>query len=68
MTAVKRLIEECWEGVKNLECVHENPAPQDVAQAIRKLDQRRHTLVALETDSEAHMLVGGGNGLRHPLI
>ncbi|HYO58157.1 Imm1 family immunity protein [Archangium sp.] len=62
MTVVKRLIEECWEGVRNLECVRENPDPLDVAQAIRRLDQRRHTLVALEADSEAHMLVGGGNG------
>lgn len=62
MTVVRRLIEECWEGVRNLECVRENPEPLDVAQAIRRLDQRRHTLVALETDSEAHMLVGGGNG------
>jgi hypothetical protein len=56
------LIEECWEGVRNLESVRENPAPLDVAQAIRRLDQRRHTLVARETDGEAHMLVGGGNG------
>jgi hypothetical protein len=62
MTAIKRLIEESWEGVRNLESVRENPAPLDVAQAIRRLDQRRYTLVALETDGEAHMLVGGGNG------
>jgi hypothetical protein len=62
MTAVTRLIEECWEGVRNLECVRDNPTSLDVTQAIRRLDQRRHTLVALETDGEAHMLVGGGNG------
>lgn len=62
MTAVKRLIEECWEGVRNLEAVRENPAPLDVAHAIQRMDQRRHTLVALETDGEAHMLIGGGNG------
>jgi len=62
MTTVKRLIEECWEGVRNLESVRDNPAPLDVAHAIQRLDQRRHTLVALETDGEAHMLVGGGNG------
>ncbi len=63
MTVVKRLIEECWEGVRNFEGVRENPAPLDVAQAIQRLDQRRHTLIALETDGEAHMLVGGGNGV-----
>ncbi len=53
---------EDWIGNQNKGCVEPARSWQEIESAIRELDGHHKTLVTLETDSETHMAVGGGQG------
>jgi hypothetical protein len=53
---------ENWEGNRNNELLQEVKGWGEIETAIRALDGHRRTLVTLETEGEAHMSIGGGNG------
>jgi Immunity protein Imm1 len=53
---------ENWEGNRNNELLQEVKEWSEIETAIRALDGHRQTLVTLETEGEAHMSIGGGNG------
>ena len=53
---------ENWEGNRNNELLQEVKEWDEIEAAIRVLDGHRQTLVTLETEGEAHMSIGGGNG------
>ena len=53
---------ENWEGNRNNELLQEVKEWSEIESAIRSLDGHRQTLVTLETEGEAHMSIGGGNG------
>lgn len=51
---------EDWVGNQNKGFVEQASNWQEIESAIRELDGHHKTLVTLETDSETHMAVGGG--------
>ena len=51
---------ENWEGNRNKGLLEPAQDWTEIEAAIRELDGHRKTLVTLETESEAHMAVGGG--------
>ena len=53
---------EDWMGNQNRSCVEQAHSWQGIESAIRELDGHHKTLVTLETGSETHMAVGGGQG------
>jgi hypothetical protein len=53
---------ENWEGNRNDGLVKEAKDWTEIESAIRELDGHYRTLVTLETEGEAHMSIGGGNG------
>jgi Immunity protein Imm1 len=53
---------ENWESDRNNGLLKEAKDWTEIETAIRELDGHRRTLVTLETDSETHMSIGGGNG------
>jgi Immunity protein Imm1 len=53
---------ENWESDRNNGLLKEAKEWTEVETAIRELDGHQRTLVTLETESEAHMSIGGGNG------
>jgi Immunity protein Imm1 len=53
---------ENWESDRNNGLLKEAKDWTEVETAIRELDGHHRTLVTLETEGEAHMSVGGGNG------
>jgi hypothetical protein len=53
---------ENWESNRNNGLLQEAKDWPEVETAIRELDGHHRTLVTLETESETHMSIGGGNG------
>jgi hypothetical protein len=53
---------EDWIGNQNKGCVKQANVWSEIELAIRGLDGHNKTLVTLETDSETHMSIGGGQG------
>jgi Immunity protein Imm1 len=53
---------ENWEGNSNNGLLKEAKEWGEIESAIGELDGHRRTLVTLETEGEAHMSIGGGNG------
>jgi Immunity protein Imm1 len=53
---------ENWEGDRNNGLLKEAKEWNEIETAIGELDGNRRTLVTLETEGEAHMSIGGGNG------
>jgi Immunity protein Imm1 len=53
---------ENWEGNRNNGLLKEAKEWNEIETAIGELDGHRRTLVTLETEGEAHMSIGGGNG------
>jgi Immunity protein Imm1 len=53
---------ENWESDRNNGLLKEAKDWTEIETAIRELDGHRRTLVTLETEGEAHMSIGGGNG------
>jgi hypothetical protein len=53
---------ENWESDRNNGLLKEAKDWAEIESAIRELDGHRRTLVTLETEGEAHISIGGGNG------
>jgi Immunity protein Imm1 len=53
---------ENWESDRNNGLLKEVKEWSEIETAIRELDGHHRTLVTLETESESHMSIGGGNG------
>jgi hypothetical protein len=53
---------ENWESDRNNGLLKEAKDWAEIEAAIRELDGHQRTLVTLETEGEAHMSIGGGNG------
>jgi Immunity protein Imm1 len=53
---------ENWEGDRNNGLLKEAKEWSEIETAIGELDGHQRTLVTLETEGEAHMSIGGGNG------
>jgi Immunity protein Imm1 len=53
---------ENWESDRNNGLLKEAKDWTEIETAIRELDGHQRTLVTLETECEAHMSIGGGNG------
>jgi Immunity protein Imm1 len=53
---------ENWESDRNNGLLKEAKEWSEIETAIRELDGHHRTLVTLETEGEAHMSIGGGNG------
>jgi Immunity protein Imm1 len=53
---------ENWESDRNNGLLKEAKDWTEIETAIRELDGHQRTLVTLETEGEAHMSIGGGNG------
>ncbi len=51
-----------WESNRNSELLQEVKEWSQIETAIRALDGHRRTSITLETEGEAHMSIGGGNG------
>jgi Immunity protein Imm1 len=58
----QRYANENWESNRNNGLLQEAKDWPEVETAIRELDGHHRTLVTLETESETHMSIGGGNG------
>lgn len=63
-----RLEWDVWHGDHtDLETL-DDPAPEDIDQALRRLDQRRHTEMALHGTGGQYLAVGGGLGCYHVYV
>jgi Immunity protein Imm1 len=58
----KRMIHgDCWKGVLNEEW-HVDATWEDVERALNRLDAHEYTIIAIQADGEAHLVIGGGAG------
>jgi hypothetical protein len=57
----RALSADCWQGPKNETNLVSDPSWDDIESAIRDLDGNVHTIVGLQADGEAHLVIGGGS-------
>ena len=63
-----RLEWDAWHGDNTDTETLEDPAPDDVDRAVRRLDQRRYTELALHGSGGQYLAVGGGLGCYHVYV
>ena len=52
---------DCWQDADCKTDAVSDPSWEDIESAIRKLDGNVHTIVGLQGEGEAHLIVGGGS-------
>ena len=57
-----KVVTDSWNGPANSEHEHHLKSCEQIDHAIGHLDQKVHTLVIVESNSGAHLAVGGGLG------
>jgi hypothetical protein len=63
-----RLEWDVWHGDHTDLEILDNPGPDDVDRALRRLDQRRYTELALHGSGGQYLAVGGGLGCYHVYV
>jgi outer membrane protein assembly factor BamB len=60
-----RLFEDNWQGVSSQDTEYPCESPEQVPEALSKLNGKNKTIVALIVDDDHHLTVGGGNDGRY---
>jgi len=58
---VSSIICDCWQGSESDNIVIDNPSWEQIETAVRNLDGERRTIVSLQGEAEAHLVVSGGS-------
>ena len=56
-----RLFEDDWQGVRSRDTEYQCERPEQIHEALGKLNGKNKTIVALIADDDHHLTVGGGN-------
>jgi len=60
-----RIFEDDWQGVDSQDSEYRCERPEQIREALSKLNGKNKTIVALIADDDHHLTVGGGNDGRY---